>query len=87
MNPVHFLHANSVYAKDQPEYIPLPCHKDEHGTITIKWKLSWKERWAVLKNGVIWHQVDTFNRPLQPVNMQVDEPEIEIKTMMFDKES
>lgn len=66
--------ANAVYAKDQPEYIPLPCYREEDGTITIRWKLSWRERWTIFKNGCLWHQVLTFNAPLQPIKLSHDCP-------------
>ena len=58
-----------VYAKDQPEYIPLPCLKEDDGVITIRWKLSWRERWLIFRNGCLWHQVNTFNEPLQPIKL------------------
>ena len=59
----------TTYAKDQPEYIPLPCYREEDGTITIRWKLSWKERWRIFWNGCLWQQVLTFNQPLQPIKL------------------
>lgn len=61
----------TVYAKDQVDYIPLPCikEKDFYGTITIRWKLSWRERWKIFINGCMWQQVLTFNGPLQPIKL------------------
>ncbi len=58
-----------IYANDQPEYIPLPAHRQADGTVTTRWKLSWKERFEVLMGGCMWLQVLTFNRPLQPVKL------------------
>lgn len=63
-----------VYAKDQPEYLQLPCHKQPDGTITIRWKLTWKERFLIVLNGCFWHQVLTFNQKLQPIKISVDCP-------------
>jgi hypothetical protein len=58
-----------TYAKDQPPYKPLPCYDsgDEHGMVTMRWKLSWAERFRVLFGGSIWHQVWTFGHKFQPV--------------------
>lgn len=62
------------YAKDQEQYRTLPCHKRPDGTITIRWGLSWKERFLIFINGCFWHEVMTFNRPLQPMNLQTTCP-------------
>lgn len=66
MKPIEFLGSNCVYAKDQPEYLPLPAHKSPEGIVTCCWKLSWKERFRVLVKGQLWIQLHTFNRPLTP---------------------
>lgn len=59
------------YAKNQPEYLTLPCIREDgpEGLITIRWKLSWRERWKILLNGCLWQQVMTFNGPLQPIKL------------------
>lgn len=63
--PVHEI------AKDQPQYVTLPCyeHNDREDTITIRWRLSWRERWQVLVGGCIWHQVLRFHKRLQPMKL------------------
>lgn len=46
MKPVEFPGVNVVFAKDQPEYIPLPAMKvpnDPQGIIITKWQLSPEE--------------------------------------------
>jgi hypothetical protein len=58
-----------VYAKDQPQYQPLPVVKDDDGTVVSRWKLTWRERLQVLFGGSIWLTVRTFNRALQPVQL------------------
>jgi hypothetical protein len=63
-----------VFAKDQPEYLPLPCHRQPDGTVTIRWKLSWRERFAVLFGGCIWHTILTFNGPIQPIRLETSCP-------------
>ena len=74
MKPIEFKEQTCVYAKDQPQYIPLPVHKTEDGTLTSCWKLSLKERVKVLFTGKLWWSVLTFNQPLQPQRPSVDKP-------------
>ena len=59
----------TTFAKDQPEYNPLPSHRQPDGTVTTRWSLTWKERFLVAIGGSLWLQVLTFNRPLQPVKL------------------
>lgn len=65
-----------VYAKDQPEYIPLPVYKapDSCGTVTSRWKLTWRERLRVLWYGDLYLQTLTFNGPLAPIRPGVKPP-------------
>ena len=73
MTPIETGHPNEViYAKDQPEYIPLPAIRYEDGMIVTKWKLTWRERVKCLMYGRIFLSILTFNRPLQPVKLSVD---------------
>ncbi len=67
--PIH------TFAKDQPQYNPLPCRRQEDGTVTIRWKLSPRERLAVLMSGCIWHTVLTFGGPLQPIRLDTTCPD------------
>jgi hypothetical protein len=80
MTAIKFPEMNRVIAKDQPEYQPLPAYvgwldsdKSIH-LVTFCWKLTWRERLAVLFRGVLWHSVMTFNKPLQPVLLQTQKP-------------
>ena len=66
MNPIKFKEVNCTYAENQPQYRPLPTHKDRIGTVTSCWQLTWKERLRVLFTGELWLQQLTFNQPLQP---------------------
>jgi hypothetical protein len=63
-----------VYAKDQPQYIPLPAYRYDDGTVVTRWRLSWRERLAVLFGGSIWLTLLTFNKPLQPVMLDAKCP-------------
>lgn len=74
MKVINFKECNSIYAKDQPEYLPLPSHKTEDGKVTSCWKLSFWERLKVLITGRIFLQILTFNKPLQPLKMITHNP-------------
>lgn len=51
MEPIEFEGCNVIYAKDQPEYIPLPAKKTEDGTVTTCWKLSADELAQIQETG------------------------------------
>ena len=66
----------TVYAKDQPEYEPLPVFRDDDGTVLSRWRLTWRERLRVLLTGDVYLFQMTFGQPLQPVMLQVEQPEV-----------
>lgn len=66
-----------VYAKDQPEYIPLPVRRDHQGTVVTCWELSWTERLKMVLRGKFYLTVLTFNNPLQPIRLEMNKPETE----------
>lgn len=59
-----------IYAKDQPEYTPLPVWKGPDGLRVSCWKLTWRERLEVLLIGRLWLSIRTFDHPLQPVKLE-----------------
>lgn len=63
-----------VFAKDQPQYIPLPAFRSPEGDVTSRWRLTFRERLRILIFGDLWLTVATFGRPLQPVRLQVTPP-------------
>ena len=65
-----------VFAKHQPEYLPLPAISNPEGRVTTRWCLSWRERLQALWGGNVWLQVLTFNHPLQPVKLMTEPPEV-----------
>lgn len=77
MKPIGFEQQNVIYAKDQPEYLPLPAHRTETGQVISCWSLSWRERLKLLLTGKIFCSQLTFNQPLQPVCPHVDSPFIQ----------
>lgn len=63
-----------TYAKNQPEYIPLPAIKSADGMVTTRWHMSWKERLKALLSGSVYLQILTFNQKLQPVKLSLQIP-------------
>jgi len=78
MKAIEFKEQNIVFAKDQPEYIPLPALKIEspYGEVISCWKLSFKERLEVLFKGKIWLSLVTFNKPLTPSFMATNKKKV-----------
>ena len=74
MDIIKFKECNTTYAKDQPEYLPLPALKMDDGEIVTCWRLSLVERLKILWTGNMWLNVLTFNEPLQPLRMSVNKP-------------
>lgn len=74
MKPTEFAEQNCVYAKDQPEYLPLPAHKTEDGRVISSWKLTFRERFQVLFFGRVWLSQMTFHDPLQPQLPSIQSP-------------
>lgn len=66
MKPVDFPGSNRVYAKDQPQYMPLPAFADSAGVVVTCWRATWRERLQILFSGNVWAGQLTFNNPLQP---------------------
>jgi hypothetical protein len=79
MKLVTFPEQTTVFAKDQSEYQPLPACRIEgpEGRIVCCWSLSWRERWRILFTGRVWHQVLTFNQPLQPQLLSAAKPSMQ----------
>jgi hypothetical protein len=68
MKPIEFPEQNVVFAKDQPEYQPLPAFRNDGGMgeVTSCWRLSFRERLRILFTGNLWVSLATFGRPLTP---------------------
>ncbi|OGU55427.1 MAG: hypothetical protein A2V66_16760 [Ignavibacteria bacterium RBG_13_36_8] len=74
MKPIKFKGSNIVFAENQPEYLSLPAHKAEGGTVTSCWGLTFRERIKILLKGKLYFSVLTFNQPLQPQLPSVNNP-------------
>lgn len=73
MKPVEFPEQTVVWAKDQPEYRPLPAYSNERETISC-WHLTWRERMTLLVRGRLWLRQMNFGGPLQPQLPQTENP-------------
>lgn len=60
-----------VFAKDQPQYLPLPALTDG-SVVETRWGLTWRERFRVFIAGHVHLQIVTFGQPLQPIRLTVD---------------
>jgi hypothetical protein len=78
MKPVEFKHQNTVFAKNQPEYLPLPALKLDtpEGEVVSCWKLTFKERLRVLIFGEVWLSLTSYNKPLTPSFIAVNRKDI-----------
>lgn len=68
-------HREVVYAKDQPEYIPLRTLVSA-GTdrkVLSRWTFTDKQRQAIANGADIYLELSTFGRPLQPIRMIVSD--------------
>lgn len=79
MKLIEFPEQTVVIAKDQPPYIPMPSHRfkgDQQGRIACCWKLTLWERIKLLFVGKLWHQILTFDKPLQPQKLTLEKPDM-----------
>ena len=76
MYPFKFKNYNIEFAKNQPEYLPLPAHISEDGTVTTCWELNDHDIENLMETKKLWLQILTFNNPLQPVMISVEKPEL-----------
>lgn len=75
MIPIEFKEQNTVLAKDQPEYLPLPAYVEKatrEGQVISCWKLSFLERAKLLFTGRLWLSQFAFHKPLQPQRPSVN---------------
>lgn len=74
MSPVEFDSANTTFADDQSEYIPLPAHIDSDGVVTTCWRATFRDRLLFLITGRMWLQFLTWGKPLHPSKMTSTRP-------------
>lgn len=79
MEPIKFDGVNVVFGKNQLEYAPLPAERvgnPETGQIITCWELSADELKKVQETGKIYVSLLTFGRPLSPMFISVDKPDV-----------
>lgn len=64
-----------VFARDQPQYIPLRCLRAEtpEGDVMSRWTLTPEQRKAVTDGADIFLTLQTFGNPLQPILVAVSD--------------
>ena len=79
MKAIEFEAQNVVFAKDQPEYLPLPALvQPENGIVTFCMELDDEEVEKIVADKSVTIEVLTFNRPAQPIGVNVTEPEFPV---------
>jgi len=74
MRAIEHPFVNVRYAEDQEEYQTLPCFRTKDGQIIAAFRLDEEEMEQIKKTGVIYLKVHTFNKPLQPIGMNLLNP-------------
>lgn len=77
MKPIKFPGHNVEFAKNQPQYLPLPAkydRNDPNGAVTTQWELTAQEINFIFQTGTLYLTVLTFHNPLQPILASVFEP-------------
>ncbi len=60
-----------LFAKDQPEYHPLPAAITPDGVVMTEWEFTAEELHALFTGGKLRVWTYTCNQPLQPMAFQV----------------
>lgn len=60
-----------VFTKDQPQYIPIPVHRNRMGVLISRWRLNDAERAAIAAGADIFLSSFTRNEPLLPCMIEV----------------
>lgn len=68
-----------IFAKDQPEYLPLPAVVTDDGQVITRWRLTWRERLRVLWTGDLFLHQLTFGDRLQPQRPDVRPIELQVR--------
>lgn len=60
-----------VFAKDQPEYDPLPALAYPDGKILTEWEFTDEERQKIARGENLRLWIWTFGKPLQPIALDI----------------
>jgi hypothetical protein len=64
-----------VYAKNQPEYIPLRTLRGSGRMVPVlsRWSPTKEQRESILNGADIYLELNTFGGPLQPIRMAISD--------------
>ena len=60
-----------VFARNQPQYLPLPALVDREGVVVTEWEPDPDELARLCSGGKIRLYVHTFSKPLPPLKVEV----------------
>ena len=78
MKALEFKEQNLVYAKGQPQYLPLPCHRQADGTATFGFELDFTELIKITRSKEIHLTILAFFTPIQPMRISINKPALPI---------
>lgn len=72
-------HLEVVYAKHQPEYLPLRSlvSSDNMGAVISRWTFTPEQRKSIAEGADIFLEVNTFHQPLQPIRIAVSDGKLD----------
>ena len=76
LNPVKFAGSNLTIGEGQPEYIPLPAHRDSNGAVTTCWELTDDQLAKILITKKVWVYSLTCGKDFQPLLVLTSKPEL-----------
>jgi hypothetical protein len=65
-----------VMSNGDPAFSDVPVYMDTNKVVTIRWRLTWRERLQVFLYGDLYHQVMTNHGGLQPVKLSTSVPRV-----------
>lgn len=65
-----------IFAKDQPQYLPLPALRFQDGLVVTRWRPSFMEYLHLLFGGSVYLGLLTGNKPLRPIKMSTSVQEV-----------
>lgn len=70
--------AETVVAKDQEQYNPLPSIivPGSEGEVLSRWEMSDEEKILLLSGGHVYLSIMTFGGPLQPILLRIATPDM-----------
>lgn len=79
-----------VYAKNQPEYIPLRVLRGEGKMVPVisRWQPTEEQRKLIAAGADIYLELSTFGNPLQPIRMAVSDGKLHndwVRVCLLDK--